>query len=112
MFALSWTALHRIDESSPFWPKDGPNGAGGLLAALEDSRAQRGELFLSFTGIDETLGQTIHARHSYSLGDIIYNARFADVLTIEPDGTRIIDYGRFHEVERLGDPDDMALAAE
>ena len=34
----------------------------------------------------------------------MYNARFADVLTIEADGTRSIDYSRFHDVEILGEP--------
>jgi inward rectifier potassium channel len=105
VFALSWTALHRIDESSIFWPKDGPDGPGGWLAPLDDLRAQRGEIFLTFTGIDETLGQTIHARHRYSLDDIVYNARFVDVLTIGDDGKRTIDYGAFHDIERLGEPD-------
>jgi inward rectifier potassium channel len=103
VFALSWTALHRIDETSPFWPKNG----GGLRAGVDELREHSGELFLLFTGLDETLGQTIHARHRYALDDIIFNARFVDVLTIEPGGKRIIDYAFFHDIERLGDPDEL-----
>ena len=34
-------------------------------------------------GFDETIGQTIHARHEYALGDIVPGARFADVLGTE-----------------------------
>jgi inward rectifier potassium channel len=105
VFALSWTALHRIDDSSPFWPKE-----GSWLASLAELRDQKAQLFLVFTGIDETLGQTIHARHVYDLDDIVYNARFVDVLTIEPSGKRIIDYASFHDIERLGEPDDMKAA--
>jgi inward rectifier potassium channel len=41
---------------------------------------------------------TIHARHRYALGDIVWNARFHDVLSFRPDGTRVIDYRHFHEV--------------
>ena len=98
MFALTWVPMHRIDEKSPFW--------GGLQARdrLADEKA---EIFLSFSGIDETLGQSIQARVRYSLEDIVYNARFVDVLTLEPDGTRIIDYARFHDIEILGQPDEL-----
>lgn len=88
MFFLTWTAMHRIDESSPFF------GEG----AIERLRARRAELFLGLTGFDETIGQTIHARREYALADIIWGVRFADVLTIGPDGTREIDYRKFHDV--------------
>jgi inward rectifier potassium channel len=101
LFALTWVPMHRIDESSPFW---------GGTATLERLRAQRAELFLSFTGIDETIGQAIHSRHRYGLDDIVYNARFVDALVIEADGTRIIDYASFHDVEVLGPPEDLPWA--
>jgi inward rectifier potassium channel len=87
VFALSWTAMHLIDERSPFHGAD----------ALDRLRAVGAELFLSFTGLDEVMGQ-IQARHAYRLDDIVPNARFADVLTVLPDGTRRIDYRRFHDV--------------
>ena len=88
VFYLSWTAMHVIDERSPF------HGAG----AVERLRKQEAELYLSLTGFDETIGQTIHARHGYALDDIAINARFADVLRILPDGTREIDYRKFHDL--------------
>ncbi len=91
VFFLTWTAMHKIDESSPFY---GPN-------ALDRLRAVQAELFLALTGLDETIGQTIHARRQYSLNDIVVNARFADVMSDEPDGTRVIDYRRFHDVVPL-----------
>jgi inward rectifier potassium channel len=108
LFTLSWTPLHRIDEESPFWPE----GGGSLTAALEGLRSQKAELFLSFTGIDETLGATIHARHRYALDDIVYNARFVDVLEVHPDGKRVIDYSMFHEVEQLGPPEALVVGEE
>ena len=74
LFALSWMPMHRIDASSPFY---------GGEAALERLRARETEIFLAFTGVDETIGQQIHARYRYKLDDIVYNARFADVLTID-----------------------------
>jgi len=90
-FFLTWTAMHVVDESSPF------HGEG----ALERLRERNAQIFLSLTGVDETIGQLIHARMDYQLDDIVSNARFTDVLTLHPDGTREIDYRRFHDVEPL-----------
>jgi inward rectifier potassium channel len=87
-FALSWTAMHPIDEKSPFFGTD----------ARARLREQKAELYLSLTGVDETSAQTILARYSYALDDIVDDAYFADVLTVHPDGTRVIDYGKFHDV--------------
>jgi inward rectifier potassium channel len=90
MFMLSWTAVHRIVEGSP------------LFGQTRDSLADfQPEIVVSITGLDETVSQMIHARHSYGLEEIIWGARFADVLTLHPDGSRSIDYTRFDDVEML-----------
>jgi inward rectifier potassium channel len=98
LFALTWVPMHRIDASSPFF-----GGEKGLATLRE----QQAEIFLAFTGVDETIGQQIHARYRYKLDDIVYNARFADVLTVEPDGSRVVDYAGFHDVETIGPPEDL-----
>jgi inward rectifier potassium channel len=90
VFQLSWTAMHRIDDKSPFF------GDG----AIERLRGQEAEMFLSLSGLDETVGQTIHARYRYAIEDIVWNARFADVFSVLPDGKRVIDYTHFHEIVR------------
>jgi inward rectifier potassium channel len=88
LFGMTWTAMHCIDEASPFYGRD-------AIARLREAKA---EILLSLLGIDETFAQTVHARHAYKLTDIVENAYFADVLTIGADGTRVIDYASFHEV--------------
>lgn len=88
LFMFSWTAMHRIEPGSPFHGSD----------AWAQLKAQRAEIFLSLWGLDETLGQTIHARYRYLSGDIVQSARFADVVSVEDDGTRVMDYSAFHEV--------------
>jgi inward rectifier potassium channel len=98
LFALTWMPMHRIDEASPFW---------GGEPALERLREIHAEILLAFTGLDETIGQAIHARYRYRLEDIVYNARFVDALTIDADGARTIDYGTFHDVEVLGEAADL-----
>ena len=89
-FFLTWTAMHCIDETSPFFGKD----------AMENLRASGAQLFAMLTGYDQTMGQYVHAYHEYSLKDIVEDARFADVITTE-GGVREIDFSRFHDVERL-----------
>ena len=96
LFVLSWLPMHRIDAQSPFW------GGPDAIKRLSEEGA---EIFLSFHGIDETLGSEIHARYRYKMDAITFNARFVDVLTLWESGERVIDYSRFHEVERLGEHD-------
>ena len=92
VFFLTWSAMHVVDEKSPFF---GPDG-------LDRLRAQQAEIYLALTGLDETIGQTIHVRKQYLLDDIVPNARFADVLSTHPDGRRVIDYRKFHDTVPLG----------
>lgn len=97
MFILSWTALHTIDEKSPFYGPD----------AIAKLRAKRAEIIVTLSGLDETIGQQITARYRYQLDDIITDARFVDVLSLRDDGTRLLDYSKFHEVEPIR-PDEPA----
>jgi inward rectifier potassium channel len=92
MFLLSWTAMHPIDSDSPLFGE----------AALEKLREMKAEIFLTLTGLDETIAQTIHTRYRYRLDDIVYNARFVDIISIVDD-VRTIDFDKFHDVELLDD---------
>jgi inward rectifier potassium channel len=86
LFALSWTVMHRIDEQSP------------LSAASWDEWCDRQmELIVLLRGTDDTLADTIYARHAYEPGDIVWNHRFVDVLSISPQGRRVVDLTRFHD---------------
>ena len=90
MFVLSWTAVHRIVEGSPLF--------GETRESLADGEPQ---IVVSITGLDETFSQTIHARHTYNLDQMMWGARFADVLIRHPDGSRSVDYTRFDDIEML-----------
>ncbi len=92
LFALTWTAVHPIDEASPLRGED-PRS----LAAKE------AVLVVSFSGFDENLATTVHARHTYRADQILFHRRLADVLVRGRGGERIIDYRRFHEVEPVGE---------
>ncbi|HVE83211.1 MAG TPA: ion channel [Myxococcales bacterium] len=87
-FVLSWTAMHSITPQSPLW--------GETPQSLMDADV---ELLVNFMGIDEVTSQTIHARHSYAPEEILYGARLVDIFGSGGDGKRVVDYGRFHDVQ-------------
>jgi inward rectifier potassium channel len=88
LFALTWTAVHPIDERSPL--------AGADAASLAAADAA---VIVSFSGFDENLAATVHARQTYAADRIQFGRRFVDVISDGPGGDRIIDYTRFHETE-------------
>jgi inward rectifier potassium channel len=90
-FAFTWLVVHPITPQSPLH--------GETAASLREKGV---DLVASVTGLDETLSQTIHARHAWSPAEILWGHRFVDVLTRLPDGRQAIDYRRFHEVEPDG----------
>jgi inward rectifier potassium channel len=89
-FFLTWLALHPLDADSPLFE-----------ATLESMAAKDSLIFVNLTGIDETVTQTVHARHAYTVKDIMWNHRFVDVFSTLPDGRRVLDYTYFHDVELL-----------
>jgi inward rectifier potassium channel len=92
MFSLTWTIMHPIDEKSPLY--------GATSASLAAAGA---EIVVALIGLDGTFSQTVHARHSYVADEIVWNRRFADVLSRAGDGTRIVDYRRFHDLAEDGE---------
>ena len=90
VFILTWLAMHPIDENSPLY------GATPEMLATAETM-----LIVTLTGIDETVSQTIHDRHSYIAPEILWNHRFVDIICRKPDGQRFVDYSHFHNVEPL-----------
>lgn len=91
LFALSWTVMHRIDETSPLYGLD--------IDALYD---QQMEIVILLSGTDETLSQMIYARHAYTADDIQFGRRFVDVLNRHATGRIEVNLHRFHDTEPAG----------
>lgn len=89
-FVLSWTGMHPIDEDSPLY--------GETIESLVESSA---EILITLTGTDETVAQTVHARHAYAVKDILWNYKFVDVFSFLPTGERVLDFTLFHDVVPL-----------
>ncbi|WP_333207860.1 MULTISPECIES: ion channel [unclassified Microcoleus] len=90
IFSLTWTVMHAIDESSPLYQ-----------LTAKDLIEQEAEIVITLTGIDETVSQTINARHSFVASEIMWNMRFVDIILRTPDGGRVVDYTRFHDVKPI-----------
>jgi inward rectifier potassium channel len=90
-FAFTWLVVHPITPDSPLHGETG-----------ESFRSKDIDLVASMTGLDETLAQTVHARHAWRPDQILWGHRFVDVLVGLPDGRRAVDYRRFHDVEPDG----------
>lgn len=90
VFSLSWTAMHQVLP-------------GGLLDGdtAETLKRDRAEIIVTLTGLDETLAQTIHARHTFTAEDIYWDYRFADILLTGQHGRRMIDFTQFHIIRPI-----------
>jgi inward rectifier potassium channel len=85
MFAMSWTIFHVIDESSALFGVD--------AEMLEASDAG---FVVTFDGLDESSGQSLHARRLYRFSDLRWGHQYVDILSSDGDRSHI-DYTRFHD---------------
>jgi inward rectifier potassium channel len=83
----SFIVMHRITERSP-------------LHGQTPDACQRDEveLAVAVVGTDDTSLQPVHARKRYVLGDLVWGARLADILSELPDGRLEMDVRKFHEI--------------
>lgn len=101
VFSLSWTAMHQILP-------------GGLLDGdtVETLQRDRAEIIVTLTGLDETLAQTIHARHTFSAEKILWGHHFADILVPGKHGKRVIDFNQFHSTYSINQRPQLPSASE
>ncbi|MEO1093447.1 MAG: ion channel [Cyanobacteria bacterium J06638_28] len=90
LFALTWTAMHPINEDSPLHNE-----------SPESLRESHAEIIVIITGLDENLSQTIHARHSFVADEVLWDYHFEDVLGWTTSGKRAINYNNFDNVYPL-----------
>lgn len=90
IFNLSWTAFHVIDETSPLHD-----------VAADHMRANGMNIIITFTGTDDRLAASVHARYAYSADDIVFDHRFVDIFKMDASGMRYLDFAPFHDTEPL-----------
>lgn len=95
LFPLSWTIVHPIDDTSPLYGMTEPQ--------LKESAA---EFLVRLTAFDETSGQTVHIRSSYRWDEVVWGARFVNVIDRDrPDGIIRVDVQRINEMEPASLPE-------
>ena len=87
-FPLSWTVVHPIDEQSPFYNK-----------TIDELKELQAEILVQFKGFDDTFSQTVHTKYSYSLDEIVWNAKFKPAFEPDDKGEIIFDLNRIHDYE-------------
>ena len=90
IFALSWTIAHDIDETSPLY---------GLT--MDEWRNANAEVVVTFSGVDTTLSQLVHAKSSYIADEIVFDSDFEDVLVRNKKGAVELKLEKFHLIKRL-----------
>ena len=93
VFALSWTVYHPIDQASPL------SGATAESLARENAN-----VFVTFTGIDDSLAAAVHTRFSYATDEIHFGEVFADIIHRDADGSRYLDYSFFDQTRSAPGP--------
>jgi len=86
-FALSWTVFHVIDAHSPLHGK-----------TADDLADRTTSILVTFSGIDDGLATTVHARKSYTWSQLEWHRRFVDIIKTDVErDVRYLDYTGFHD---------------
>lgn len=89
-FPLSWTIVHPIQEDSPL-----------SKYTLEDMVQRRAEFLILLKGYDESFGQNIRLRFSYTADEIVPNAKFIRNFDVQDDGKIELDIDAVHDYEKV-----------
>ena len=89
-FPLNWTIVHYIDDKSPLF---------GLTN--EDFITSQIEWLVMIKGYNLTATQHVHARSSYTLNELVWNAKFKIPYEIREDGVTLFELGKIDEFELL-----------
>jgi inward rectifier potassium channel len=86
VFALSWTLFHIIDAASPLFGMSAEEIAGSEM-----------NIVVTISGLDETSAQVVHARARYTGLDLRVGHEFVDIIRVDEDGMRHIDFAKIHD---------------
>lgn len=84
-FAYTWTIMHIIDETSPFFGLDS-----------DEIKKQNFEIGISVIGYDESFSQSIQDSCVYSTQDIVIDKYFEDVFMFQDSVVTSINFNKFH----------------
>jgi inward rectifier potassium channel len=97
MFALTMTMMHKIDENSPLY--------GHTAQSLLDGDVR---LFLAVEARDTAINSTVHDLKYYWSHNVRFGMRYADAVTVNPDGRTMADLTLISVIE----PDGIEMVGE
>ena len=89
-FPLNWTLVHCIDEKSPLYGMTKTDFEGTDL-----------EMMIMIKGYNETAAQSFHAKSSYTVNEIIWNAKFKVPYHFREDGVTVFELDKIDDYEVL-----------
>ena len=69
--------------------------------ALAAALVQEVQLILTIKGVDANSSQELRARKNYSFADIVWNSKYADILSPSKKGGVVLDYHKFDMTEEV-----------
>jgi len=90
LFAIGWTVMHRLDSESPLYGR-----------TVQELLRDKVEIVVTMNGLDETLTQTVHARHSFLPSEILWDHQFVDLISSDEKGMLTINYEHFDKTVSL-----------
>ena len=88
LFALTWTLMHEIDETSPLHGRDAKQLGEAIV-----------RLFLSIEARDPALAARVYDIRDYGPEDIFHGHRYTDAVAIDASGRTIADLTRISWIE-------------
>jgi inward rectifier potassium channel len=85
-FPLTWTVVHPINESSPFFGKS--------PRELEQLQA---EILILIRGFDDTFSQVVNSKYSYRYDELVWGAKFSPAFHIDEAGQIVLDVDKVGE---------------
>jgi inward rectifier potassium channel len=86
--SLTWTLVHNLDEKSPIY---------GF--SHEELKAAKAEWLIIIKGVDDSYSQTVYDRYSYTAEEMVWDAKFAPILSKRKDGMPYLiveEVGKYH----------------
>ena len=92
-FSANWTLVHEINDKSPFKQID-----------LNNLKSSDLEIIVQIRAFDNTFGQHVHSRNSYTQDEIIVGAKFKPASYIDDEGNVVMPIDEFNDYELVPFP--------
>jgi inward rectifier potassium channel len=87
-FPVTWTLVHPIDKDSPLFGK-----------TAKDLERLQAEVLILIKGFDDTFGQEVHSRYSYTYDEIQWGGKFVQAFHVDPEGNMVLNVARVSEIK-------------